>query len=112
MINFDFQKNCCFNNKSEKYIAKAGIIFSIISTLLLLWGIIELNYDTDIIKYFHYISFVLIILCLIGFISILILLSEKINKNKINANKAINYISVVIFGISLYSFILLIIFIL
>ena len=109
MINFDFQKNCCFNNKSEKYIAKAGIIFSIISTLLLLWGIIELNYDTDIIKYFYYISFALIILCLIGFISILILLSEKINKNKINANKAINYISVVIFGISLYSFILLII---
>ena len=112
MVNFikmNSQNKCCFKNKSEKYIAKTGIISSVISILLLLLGIIELKYDTDTIKYFYYISFSLIILCLIGFISILILLSEKINKNKINVNKTINFISSVIFIISLYSFILLII---
>ena len=103
------KNKCCFKNKSEKYITKAGIIYSIISILLLLWGIIELNYDTDIIKYFYYISFGLIILCFFGFISILILLSERINKDKINVNKTIKYISIIIFFISLYSFILLII---
>ena len=112
MVNFikmNSQNKCCFKNKSEKYIAKTGIISSVISILLLLWGIIELKYDTDTIKYFYYISFSLIILCLIGYILILILLSEKINKNKINVNKTINFISSVIFIISLYSFILLII---
>ena len=110
MVNFikmNSQNKCCFKNKSEKYIAKTGIISSVISILLLLWGIIELNYDTDIIKYFYYISFGLIILCFFGFISILILLSERINKDKINVNKTKKYISIIIFGISLYSSILL-----
>ena len=103
------KNKCCFKNKTKKYIAKTGIISSVISILLLLWGIIELNYDTDIIKYFYYISFALIILCFIGFILILILLSERINKDKINVNKTKKYISIIIFFISLYSFILLII---
>ena len=112
MVNFikmNSQNKCCFKNKSEKYIAKTGIISSVISILLLLWGIIELKYDTDTIKYFYYISFGLIILCFFGFISILILLSERINKDKINVNKTKKYISIIIFGISLYSSILLII---
>ncbi len=112
MVNFikmNSQNKCCFKNKSEKYIAKTGIISSVISILLLLWGIIELKYDTDTIKYFYYISFSLIILCLIGYILILILISKKNNKNKITVNKATNYISSAIFIISLYSFILLII---
>ena len=98
MVNFikmNSQNKCCFKNKSEKYIAKTGIISSVISILLLLWGIIELKYDTDTIKYFYYISFSLIILCLIGY--------------KITVNKATNCISSAIFIISLYSFILLII---
>ena len=68
---------CCFKNKSENCIVLTGLGASIVSFAFLIWGLADLTFDRNGVKAIYIITFILVCLCLLGFIALFILLNLK-----------------------------------
>jgi hypothetical protein len=68
---------CCFKNKSENCIVLTGLGASIVSFAFLIWGLADLTFDRNGVKSIYIITFILVCLCLLGFIALFILLNLK-----------------------------------
>ncbi len=68
---------CCFKYKSENCIVLTGLGASIVSFAFLIWGLADLTFDRKGVKAIYIITFILVCLCLLGFIALFILLNLK-----------------------------------
>lgn len=85
---------CCFDE--EKPIAISGIVINVIVIGFFIWGIAELVWGTKGAKALYNVSFVFLILTLLGFIGVLILLLLRKDENSRLLNKILMYISIAI----------------
>lgn len=83
---------CCFNKQRPNCIALTGIGASILSFAFLIWGICDLEFKRNGVEAIYIIAFVLVILCLLGFIAILIIF----NMENLRANPTVNKIGKII----------------
>ena len=64
---------CCFEGMSGKIASAIGLGASILSFGFMMWGIIDIYFEWRGIKALYIIIFVLLCLCLLGFITLLVL---------------------------------------
>jgi len=98
---------CCFARQSPNCMAWTGIIASILSIAFLIWGLADLSYDRKGAEVIYIIAFVLIVLCLIGFIIISILLNLRQGPGYSSINNFGRILCLVILGLCFISFVFL-----
>ena len=96
---------CCFRNLSSKITAITGIGASALSFAFLIWGLADIYFEKKGVHAIYIISFVLVILSMIGFILLLIFLIIK-------GTRAINNLGRIICLIILFMCVIAFIFIL
>ena len=75
---------CCFNNMPHKITALIGLGASVLSFAFMIWGLADLSFKKKGVEAIYIITFVLICLCLLGFIGLLIFLLIRSNRRAIN----------------------------
>ena len=96
---------CCFRNLSPKISAITGVGASALSFAFLIWGLADIYFEKKGVQAIYIISFVLVILSMIGFILLLIFLIIK-------GTRAINNLGRIICLIILFMCVIAFIFIL
>ena len=96
---------CCFRNLSSKITAITGVGASALSFAFLIWGLADIYFEKKGVHAIYIISFVLVILSMIGFILLLIFLIIK-------GTRAINNLGRIICLIILFMCVIAFIFIL
>jgi len=80
---------CCFANQSQNCMAFTGLGSSIVAFAFMIWGIADLWFRRKGVEVIYIIAFVLVCLCLVGFILIFIFL---------NLRKTDSYMTFINFG--------------
>ena len=65
---------CCFRNQRPIFPAATGIGASIIPFAFLIWGLCDLGFQRKGVEAIYIIAFVLVVMTLVGFVTVLILL--------------------------------------
>lgn len=68
---------CCFQNQQPNCMAFTGLGASIISFAFLIWGLADLAFKRKGVEAIYIIAFILVILCMLGFIALLIFLNLR-----------------------------------
>ena len=98
---------CCFKDLKPTTLGIIGLIASILSFALLIWGMVIVIFSGDGVKAVYDIGFIIIILCFIIFIILLIFLNLRNNNRLIsNAGRIICIVAIIL---SIISFILLLV---
>ena len=75
---------CCFKNMPHNIVVFAGLGASALSFIFMIWGLADLWFNRKGVQAIYIITFVLICLCLLGFIGLLIFLYIASNNRAIN----------------------------
>jgi len=77
---------CCFKNHQPNCAAFTGLGASVLSVAFLIWGLVNIGFKRKEIEVLYIVAFVLSILIIIGFITLIVFLNIRITQ----VNKAIN----------------------
>ena len=77
---------CCFKNHQPNCAAFTGLGASVLSVAFLIWGLVDIGFKRKEIEVLYIVAFVLSILIIIGFITLIVFLNIRITQ----VNKAIN----------------------
>ena len=91
---------CCSKKKDPRCLSIAGLVSSIIGLGFLIWGLSDLEFKRKGVKAIYYISFVFLILELLGFIGIIILSCLKKSKTMTIAGKITSIIILVLASVA------------
>jgi hypothetical protein len=91
---------CCSKNNNPKCLSIIGLVHSIVGLGFLIWGITDLEFKRNAIKTLYIITFILLILDILGFISVLILSCFEKSKAIKIAGKIISIIILVLSSVA------------
>lgn len=100
---------CCCCLGKERDISIAGIVLNTLAIAFLIWGLAELVWSKNGARALYIIAFVLLILTLFGFITILILTLVRKDDNALQLNNISKYISITIIALLAVSLVFFII---
>ena len=75
---------CCFRNMPHNIVALTGLGAGVLSFAFMIWGLADIFFERKGVQAIYIIAFILICLCLVGFIGLLIFLLLGSNNRAIN----------------------------
>ena len=102
-------RNDNFVSRNNSCMTITGLILSIIAFAILIWGVADIEFKRKGVMTIYIMSFTLVILCMLGFIGIVILLNSRKSENFRIINGIGRFITLVIFCMSCIAFIFLLI---